>query len=127
LVNALAVYLSIDFLNFYDNNKMKINIINRFKHSLPEYSAEASAGMDIRVNPDDDLVLNQLERIKVPTRIFLEIPAGFDAKIRSRSGLAIKNDIPILNIKETMDDNYRGEVCTILMKLSNENFVISET
>jgi dUTP pyrophosphatase len=123
LVNALAVYLSIDFLNFYDNNKMKINKINRSRHSLPEYSTGGSTGMDIRVNLNGDLVLKPFERIKVPTGLFLEIPGSFEAQIEPRSGLAIKNGITILNSPGTMEADYREEVYTILVNLSNENFV----
>lgn len=105
---------------------MKIKVINKSKHQLPEYSTEASAGMDLRANLEKDLVLNPLERCLVPTGLFLEIPVGFEAQIRARSGLALKKGITILNSPGTIDADYRGEVCIILVNISNEAFVIKD-
>jgi dUTP pyrophosphatase len=105
---------------------MKIKVINKSKHKLPEYSTEASAGMDLRANLEKEIVLNPLERCLVPTGLFLEIPVGFEAQIRPRSGLAIKKGITILNSPGTIDADYRGEVCVILVNLSNEAFVIND-
>jgi len=105
---------------------MKINIINKSKHELPEYSTCSSAGMDIRANIDEDIVLKPLERTLVKTGLFLEIPEGFEAQIRPRSGLAIKKGITVLNSPGTIDSDYRGEVGIILVNLSNENFVIKD-
>jgi dUTP pyrophosphatase len=105
---------------------MKIKVINKSKHQLPEYSTEASAGMDLRANLETDIVLNSLERSMVPTGLFLEIPVGYEAQIRPRSGMAIKKGITILNSPGTIDADYRGEVCVILVNLSNEAFVIKD-
>jgi dUTP pyrophosphatase len=105
---------------------MKIKVINKSRHKLPEYSTEASAGMDLRANLENDMVLNPLERCMVPTGLFIEIPVGFEAQIRPRSGLAIKKGITVLNSPGTIDADYRGEVCIILVNLSNEAFVIKD-
>lgn len=105
---------------------MRIKIINKSKHPLPQYSTEASSGMDLRANLENDVLLKPLERIMVPTGLFLEIPDGYEAQIRPRSGLAIKNGITILNSPGTIDADYRGEVCIILVNLSKENFVIKD-
>ena len=105
---------------------MKIKVINKSKHQLPEYSTEASAGMDLRANLENDMILKPLERCMVPTGLFLEIPVGYEAQIRPRSGLAIKKGITVLNSPGTIDADYRGEVCIILVNLSNETFVIKD-
>lgn len=105
---------------------MKIKVINKSKHKLPGYSTDASAGMDLRANIGQEIVLKPLERILVPTGLFLEIPVGFEAQIRPRSGLAVKNGVTVLNSPGTIDADYRGEVCVILVNLSNENFVIRD-
>lgn len=105
---------------------MRIKIINKSKHALPQYSTEASSGMDLRANLENDVLLKPLERIMVPTGLFLEIPDGYEAQIRPRSGLAVKNGITILNSPGTIDADYRGEVCIILVNLSKENFVIKD-
>lgn len=105
---------------------MKIKIINKSKHMLPEYSTEHAAGMDIRANLDDDMVLEPGGRALVKTGLYLEIPVGYEAQIRPRSGLAIKKGITVLNSPGTIDADYRGEVCIILINLSDENFVIKD-
>ncbi len=105
---------------------MRIKVINKSKHPLPQYSTEASSGMDLRANLENDVLLKPLERIMVPTGLFLEIPVGYEAQIRPRSGLAVKNGITILNSPGTIDADYRGEVCIILVNLSKENFVIKD-
>lgn len=105
---------------------MKIKVINKSKHLLPEYSTEASAGMDLRANLENDMILKPLERCMVPTGLFMEIPVGYEAQIRPRSGLAIKKGITVLNSPGTIDADYRGEVCIILVNLSNETFVIKD-
>jgi len=105
---------------------MRIKIINKSKHPLPQYSTEASSGIDLRANLENDVLLKPLERIMVPTGLFLEIPDGYEAQIRPRSGLAVKNGITILNSPGTIDADYRGEVCIILVNLSKENFVIKD-
>lgn len=105
---------------------MKIKVINKSKHELPEYSTEASAGMDLRANLENDIVIKPMERVLVPTGLFLELPVGYEAQIRPRSGLAIKKGITVLNSPGTIDADYRGEVCIILVNLSIENFVIKD-
>lgn len=105
---------------------MKIKIVNKSRHKLPEYSTAASAGMDIRAFLDSDLILAAGKRALIPTGLFLEIPEGFEAQIRPRSGLAINKGISILNSPGTIDSDYRGEVCIILINLSDENFVIKD-
>ncbi len=105
---------------------MKIKIINRSKHTLPSYTTEAAAGMDLRANLSEPVVLNSLERALVPTGLFIELPLGFEAQIRPRSGLALKNGLTVLNSPGTIDADYRGEIKIILVNLSNENFVIND-
>ena len=105
---------------------MKIRIVNKSRHSLPEYSTVASAGMDLRANIDYDISLKPLGRILIPTGLFIEIPAGYEAQIRPRSGLALKKGITVLNSPGTIDSDYRGEVCIILVNLSEEEFVIKD-
>ena len=103
---------------------MKVEIINRSKHQLPSYATELSAGMDLRANLDNPIVLQPLERTLVPTGLFMALPAGYEAQVRPRSGLAIKKGITVLNSPGTIDADYRGEVCVILVNLSNEPFTI---
>lgn len=105
---------------------MKIRILNKSKHKLPAYSTSLSAGMDIRANIDEDIVLEPMERAIVNTGLYMEIPDGFEAQIRPRSGLAIKNGITILNSRGKIDTDYRGEVCIIMINLSKEDFVIKD-
>jgi dUTP pyrophosphatase len=105
---------------------MKIKVINKSKHKLPEYSTNDYAGMDLRANLNENIIVKSMERVIVPTGIFLEIPEGYEAQIKPRSGLAIKNGITILNSPGTIDDDYRGEVCIILVNLSEERFVIED-
>jgi dUTP pyrophosphatase len=105
---------------------MKIKVINKSKHQLHEYSTKESAGMDLRANLENELILKPLERILVPTGLFQEIPVGYEEQIRPRSGLAIKKGVTVLNYPGTIDVDYRGEVCIILVNLSKENFVIED-
>jgi len=105
---------------------MKIKVVNKSKHELPAYSTDSSAGMDIRANIDSEIVIKPMERALIKTGLFIEVPVGYEAQIRPRSGLAIKKGITILNSPGTIDDDYRGEVCIILINLSTENFVIKD-
>lgn len=104
---------------------MVIKVINKSNNSLPEYSTEHSAGMDLKANLDQPLTLKPGERKLVPTGLFFEIPEGFEVQVRPRSGLAIKNGISVLNSPGTIDADYRGEVCVILINLGSDNFVIN--
>ena len=103
---------------------MEVKVINRSDHPLPEYSTSHSAGMDVRAFLSEEVVLKPLERKLIPTGLFLEIPEGFEAQIRPRSGLAIRHGITVLNTPGTIDADYRGEVCVILINLSGEEFTI---
>ncbi len=105
---------------------MKVEIINKSKHPLPAYATVASAGMDLRANLDAPVVLEPLQRALVPTGLFMAIPEGYEAQVRPRSGLAIKKGITVLNSPGTIDADYRGEVCVILVNLSNEPFTITD-
>ena len=105
---------------------MKINIINKSKHALPHYETKASAGMDLRANLEKEITLKPLERVIVKTGLFMALPKGFEAQVRPRSGLAIKNGITVLNAPGTIDADYRGEIGVILVNLSNVNFTIKD-
>jgi dUTP pyrophosphatase len=105
---------------------MKVKVVNKSKHSLPHYSTIASAGMDLRANIDESISLKPLERTIVKTGIFMELPVGFEAQVRPRSGLAFKKGITVLNSPGTVDADYRGEVGVILVNLSAEEFVIED-
>ena len=105
---------------------MKINIVNKSKHHLPEYETLFSAGMDLRANIDEPIVMKPMERKLVPTGLYISLPEGFEAQVRPRSGLAIKKGIPVLNAPGTIDADYRGEIRVILINLSDEEFVIQD-
>lgn len=109
-----------------NRNDMKVQIINKSKHALPSYATIASAGMDLRANIDEPIVLKPLQRCLVPTGLFMALPVGYEAQVRPRSGLAIKKGITVLNSPGTVDADYRGEVCVILVNLSAEEFVIED-
>lgn len=104
---------------------MKVRIINKSQNQLPEYATSYSAGMDIRANIDQPVIIKPLERKLIPTGLFIELPKGYEAQIRPRSGLAAKYGITILNSPGTIDADYRGEIKVILVNLSNEEFIIN--
>ena len=103
---------------------MKINIINKSQHALPSYETIASAGMDLRANLSQPIVIEPMERALIPTGLFMELPIGYEAQVRPRSGLALKKGITCLNSPGTVDADYRGEVGVILANLSKETFVV---
>lgn len=103
---------------------MTVKIINRSNHSLPHYATAGAAGMDIRANITEAITLKPLERTIVNTGLFIELPVGYEAQVRPRSGLAAKNGITVLNAPGTIDADYRGEIGVILVNLSHEDFVI---
>ena len=103
---------------------MNIKIVNKSKHALPQYATPLSAGMDIRANIDAPIVMKPFERKLIPTGLYLELPAGYEAQIRPRSGLAINKGITALNSPGTIDADYRGEICVILINLSGQDFEI---
>jgi len=99
---------------------MKVKIVNRSLHPLPAYETAGSAGMDLRANLAEPVVLKPLERFLVPTGLFIELPEGFEAQIRPRSGMAVKKGISLLNTPGTIDSDYRGEIKVIMVNISNE-------
>ncbi|MAB48766.1 MAG: dUTP diphosphatase [Flavobacteriaceae bacterium] len=103
---------------------MTIKIINKSNHNLPHYETIASAGMDLRANLSEDRILKPLERTIVGTGLYIELPIGYEAQVRPRSGLAAKKGITVLNAPGTVDADYRGEIGVILVNLSNEEFTI---
>lgn len=103
---------------------MEVKVINKSSNPLPTYSTEYSSGLDLRANLDNDLVIKPLQRVLVPTGLFIELSEGYEAQIRPRSGLAIKYGITVLNTPGTIDTDYRGEIKIILINLSNEDFTI---
>lgn len=105
---------------------MKIKIINKSKHDLPNYETIASAGMDIRAHIDAPITLGSLERVIVKTGLFIELPIGYEAQVRPRSGLAAKHGITMLNSPGTIDADYRGEIGVIVVNLSKDPFVIND-
>lgn len=105
---------------------MKVEIINKSHHPLPQYATPQSAGMDLRANLNESITLNPMERTLVPTGLFMALPQGYEAQVRPRSGLALKKGITVLNSPGTIDADYRGEICVILINLSSEPFIISD-
>jgi len=105
---------------------MKVNVINQSKHPLPEYQTELSAGMDLRAELEAPLVIQPLERKLIGTGLYLELPAGFEAQIRPRSGLALKHGITVLNSPGTVDADYRGEIKVLLINLSTAPFEVND-
>ncbi|MBK6521795.1 MAG: dUTP diphosphatase [Sphingobacteriaceae bacterium] len=103
-----------------------IKLINQSKHPLPEYATEHAAGMELRANLNEAITLKPLERTLVATGLFMQLPIGFEAQIRPRSGLAFKNGLTVLNSPGTIDADYRGEIKVLLVNLSNTDFVIND-
>jgi dUTP pyrophosphatase len=105
---------------------MKIKVINQSKHPLPEYQTPLAAGLDLRANLEKSVSLDPLERKLIGTGLFIELPAGYEAQIRPRSGLAFKYGLSVLNTPGTVDADYRGEIKVLLVNLSNEPFVVQD-
>ena len=105
---------------------LNVKVINKGHQPLPAYATSQSAGMDLRANIDESIVLHPMERRLVPTGLHIALPQGFEAQIRPRSGLALKHGITVLNTPGTIDADYRGEICVILINLSQEDFVIND-
>ena len=106
--------------------EVKVKIVNRSRHKLPEYGTEHAAGMDIRAILDEPVVLKPMQRVLIPTGLYIELPEGYEAQIRPRSGLALKKGIGILNSPGTIDADYRGEIGIILVNLSSEPFTVND-
>ena len=105
---------------------MKVKVINKSRHQLPQYETPLSAGMDVRANLDEPIVLKPLARALIPTGLFVELPAGYEMQVRPRSGLAAKYGLTVLNAPGTIDADYRGEVKVILANLSSEEFTVND-
>lgn len=105
---------------------MKVRVINQSKHELPQYETEASAGLDLRANLEEPFTIQPLERTLVRTGLYIEIPMGFEAQVRPRSGLALKKGITVLNSPGTIDADYRGEIGVILVNISQNPFVVED-
>ena len=105
---------------------IKIQVINKGHQPLPTYATPQSAGMDLRANIDKQIVLHPMERCLVPTGLYMALPAGFEAQVRPRSGLALKHGITVLNTPGTIDADYRGEVMVLLVNFSQEDFVVND-
>jgi dUTP diphosphatase len=104
---------------------MNVRIVNKSDNKLPRYETPASAGMDLRANLNDSIEIKPLERVLIPTGLYIELPVGYEAQVRPRSGLAAKYGVTVLNTPGTIDADYRGEIKVILVNLSNSDFVIS--
>ena len=105
---------------------MKVQVVNKGHQPLPAYATVQSAGMDLRANIDEPIVLKPLERRLIPTGLHIALPAGYEAQVRPRSGLALKKGITVLNSPGTIDADYRGEVGVLLINLSQEDFVVND-
>ena len=105
---------------------MLVKVVNKSKHELPGYATDHSAGMDIRASIEKEILLKPLERVLVPTGLYIELPYGYEAQIRPRSGLSLKKGITVLNTPGTIDADYRGEIGVILINLSNVDYVIKD-
>lgn len=103
-----------------------VKIINKSHHPLPAYSTACSAGMDLRANLEESIVLRPLQRVLIPTGLFMALPEGYEAQVRPRSGLALKHGITVLNTPGTIDADYRGEIGVILVNLSQDDFVVND-
>ena len=105
---------------------LKINVVNKGHQPLPQYATPQSAGMDLRANLDESILLRPLERRLIPTGLFIALPEGYEAQVRPRSGLALKHGITVLNAPGTIDADYRGEIGVVLVNLSQEDFTIHD-
>ena len=105
---------------------MKVKVINKSKHALPAYATEGSAGMDLRANIDEPIVLHPMERKLIPTGIYIALPMGYEAQVRPRSGLALKHGIGLANMIGTIDCDYRNEIGVILINLGQEDFIVND-
>ena len=105
---------------------MKVRIVNKSTHNLPKYATNQSAGVDLKANLDESILLKSLERTIVKTGLFIELPQGYEAQVRPRSGLAFKKGISVLNSPGTIDADYRGEIGVILINLSSKDFIIKD-
>ena len=104
---------------------IQLKVINQSEHALPEYATILSAGLDLKANLSESILLKPLQRLLIPTGLFIELPAGFEAQIRPRSGLAFKHGLTVLNSPGTIDADYRGEIKVLLVNLSEADFIVN--
>ena len=104
---------------------IQLKVINQSEHALPEYATILSAGLDLKANLSESILLKPLQRYLIPTGLFIELPAGFEAQIRPRSGLAFKHGLTVLNSPGTIDADYRGEIKVLLVNLSETDFIVN--
>ena len=126
LVFALFFSLFLQAINNEEKSPMNIRIVNQSKHQLPAYETIASAGMDLRANLEENLSIKPLGRVLVPTGLFIELPVGYEAQVRPRSGLAYKRGVGVVNSPGTIDADYRGEIKVILINLSEDTLEIED-
>lgn len=126
LKKALSSQFFLLILRHYTIDMVEIKIINKGHQPLPAYATEQSAGMDLRANISEPVVLRPLERRLIPTGLFMALPQGYEAQIRPRSGLAFKKGITVLNSPGTIDSDYRGEIMVLLINFSNEDFIVND-
>lgn len=105
---------------------IRIKVVNKGRQKLPEYATPLSAGLDLRANITEDITLKPMQRRIIPTGLYIALPAGYEAQVRPRSGLALKHGITVLNSPGTVDADYRGEICVLLINLSDEDFTIAD-
>ena len=104
---------------------MQVKIVNKSRYEAPSYATDYSAGMDLKANIEQPVILGSLDRTMIPTGLFIELPEGYEAQIRPRSGLAAKHGITVTNAPGTIDADYRGEICVLLVNLGHEPFIIN--
>lgn len=115
----------VDYMTINKKDNVKIKVVNEGSQPLPKYETINSAGMDLRANIEDGIVIRPLDRALIPTGLYIALPEGYEAQIRPRSGLALKKGITCLNTPGTIDADYRGEIGVILANISNEDFVVN--
>ena len=108
------------------DRRMKVQIINKSRHQLPQYATALSAGVDLRANVSEPITLQPMQRVMVPTGLFIALPAGYEAQVRPRSGLALKHGVTVLNTPGTIDADYRGEVKVLLVNFSDTDFIVND-
>ena len=126
MVKCLGKWLFLQFNSYQTLIMVQIKVVNKSRHALPEYATLLSAGMDLRANISEPVILKPLERKLIPTGLYMALPPGYEAQVRPRSGLAFKHGISVLNTPGTIDADYRGEVKVLLVNFSNDDFIVED-
>ena len=126
MVKCLGKWLFLQFISYQTLIMVQIKVVNKSRHALPEYATLLSAGMDLRANISEPVILKPLERKLIPTGLYMALPPGYEAQVRPRSGLAFKHGISVLNTPGTIDADYRGEVKVLLVNFSNDDFIVED-